>query len=302
MPAAFRELFESFMNVCISLLILSLFAWQALASLLESLRGEMSIPSRTCENVSMPSVTTNFCRCLKVWYVCHYHYFDIPGPCLVRTFLLQGSHLIAFDKWLRRYIVRKSLVVRTGVAFGSGNPGLQRNLQTQKERFWIPKKGVGWKMIFDFQGKMVFKFHVSFFFLGKMWQITSSFFHLKLRWISGSGASFLSALLDDHDGVPLACQRSATFGRLGGGEKVKLWWNRKRENVVGFVVEFTFWLIDFVVAFAVFFHFVAESGFLNVKVFPTAGMVKVSLMRSLPKNLKKSWIWIVGPIGSWNLT
>eukprot|EP00434_Breviolum_minutum_P044153 symbB.v1.2.039400.t1/scaffold6538.1/size22092/2 len=30
MPAAFRELFESFMNVCISLLILSLFAWQAL--------------------------------------------------------------------------------------------------------------------------------------------------------------------------------------------------------------------------------------------------------------------------------
>lgn len=30
MPAAFRELFESFMNVCISLLILSLYAWQAL--------------------------------------------------------------------------------------------------------------------------------------------------------------------------------------------------------------------------------------------------------------------------------
>jgi len=41
MPAAFRELFESFMNVCISLLILSLFAWQALASLRESLGGEM---------------------------------------------------------------------------------------------------------------------------------------------------------------------------------------------------------------------------------------------------------------------
>ena len=30
MPAAFRELFESFMNVCISVLILSLYAWEAL--------------------------------------------------------------------------------------------------------------------------------------------------------------------------------------------------------------------------------------------------------------------------------
>jgi hypothetical protein len=33
MPAAFRELFESFMNVCISVLIISLFATPALVPL-----------------------------------------------------------------------------------------------------------------------------------------------------------------------------------------------------------------------------------------------------------------------------
>ena len=80
--------------------------------------------------MSISSVTTNLCNCLKVRYVSQYihHYFHIPGTQLTfvlfgeRILFLEGSNRIAVTNDFQ--VVDKNLVVRTGVAFGSGNPGL----------------------------------------------------------------------------------------------------------------------------------------------------------------------------------
>jgi len=43
---------------------------------------------------------------------------------------------------ISRYIAGTNLVIRTGVAFGSGNPGLHQKVQTPKLGFYeSPKKG-----------------------------------------------------------------------------------------------------------------------------------------------------------------
>lgn len=102
MPAAFRELFESFMNVCISLLILSLFAWQALASLRESLGGG---PVRKGAYQGSQQIFAAVSRCDMYVTIIVSTYMEPNWQlfCLGwRLFFSKGSNLIviAFDNWL----------------------------------------------------------------------------------------------------------------------------------------------------------------------------------------------------------
>ena len=73
-------------------------------------------------------------------------------------------------------VVGKNLVVRSGVAFGSGNAGLQPNYRPKNKDFESPEKGVGWKRIFHLQGKMIFSSSMLvFFFAGKRCDTITSF-------------------------------------------------------------------------------------------------------------------------------
>ena len=174
MPAAFRELFESFMNVCISLLILSLFAWQALASLRESLGGG---PVRKWAYQGSQRIFAAVSRCemyLNI-YIIIFTYLEPNWPSFYLgkgSSFLEGSNPIAVTNDFQ--VVGKNLVVRTGVAFGSGNQGLHQ--QTPKLGFWIPKKGSWMEDDFPFPSEDDFQVPCFFFLAGKRCDtITSSF-------------------------------------------------------------------------------------------------------------------------------